>query len=181
MDVEVFIPTLLQNPVTCLTNYYLIYDSSHMLMPLLVSDLENFRCLTFVALCMAAARRSDKNRGRCYVKPCYLTINSDLPPRMMCVVQLVSTVNCCLWQVQGSSRGGAPRMWHCDNVRWSCRGADREWTNSPGVSPHHSDISGQPHYQTLLTHSSSWISHTEYNDRNVTSQWQRETVSITTG
>jgi hypothetical protein len=35
-------------------------DNSHMLMPLLVSDLENFRYLTFVAFCMAAARRSER-------------------------------------------------------------------------------------------------------------------------
>jgi hypothetical protein len=95
-------------------------------------------------------------------------------------VQLVSTVNLCLWQVQGSSRCGAQRMWYCDNMCWSCRGADREWAQSPGVGPHHSDISGQPHHEALLTHSSSWISHAEYNDRNATSQW-RETVSITTG
>lgn len=125
-------------------------------MSLLVSDLEHFRCLIFVALCTEAARRSDKYRGLCYVKPCYLATNTDLPPRILLYfVQLVSTVRRCLWQVQGSSRGGTTRMWYGGNVRWSCRGDVREWAQSPGVSPHHSDISGQPHHAALLTHSSS--------------------------
>ena len=143
-----------QLQVSQITNN-LNYDSSHTLTPLPVSDLQNFGCLTSVALCMAAASRTDKYRALCYVKPCYLATNTDLPPRMLCVAQLVSTINCCLWQVQGSSRGGAPRMWHRDNMRWSCRGADREWAQSPWVTPYHSDISRQPHHEALLTHSSS--------------------------
>jgi hypothetical protein len=103
----------------------------------------------------------EKWKRACYVKPCYLTTNNDLPPRMFYIVQLVSTLNCCLWQIKGSGRGGAPSMWYCDNLCWSCRGTDREWAQSPGVGPHHSDISGQPHHEALLTHSSSWISHAE--------------------
>jgi len=85
VDVEVFIHTLHQLHVLQIMNN-LNYDGSRMLMPLPVSDLEDFNYLAFVALCMAAARRSDKYRGLCYVKPCYLATNTDLPPRMLCLL-----------------------------------------------------------------------------------------------
>ena len=117
------------SPLCCKTQLHVLqitsnlnYDSSRTLTPLPVSDLENLRCLTFVALCMAAARRSNKYSGLWNVMPCYLANNTDLPPRMLYVAQLVNTVKFCLWQVQGSSRDGVPRMWLCDKVCWSCQG-----------------------------------------------------------
>jgi len=87
VDVEVFICSLPQNPlhVWQITNN-LNYEGSRMLMPLLVS--ENFRCLTFLALGMVAARRSNKYRGLCYVKPCFLATSTDLPPRMLCTLRI---------------------------------------------------------------------------------------------
>jgi len=63
---EVFICSLPQNQlhVSQITNN-LNYEGSRMLMALPVS--ENFRCLTFLALRMAAARKSNKYRGLCYM------------------------------------------------------------------------------------------------------------------
>jgi len=183
VDVEVFFHTLPQNPVTCLANYE---QSELWRQPYAYATsgrrLRKFQIFDFCCTLYGSSKEKWQIQ-RTLLCEALLPRNQHQPTSQnaVYVAQLVSTVNCCLWQVQGSNRGGAPRMWYCGNMCWSCRGADRDWAQSPGVSSHHSDNNGQPHHKAVLTHSSSWIGHTEYNDRNATSQWQRETVSITTG
>lgn len=91
------------------------------------------------------------------------------------------TAMCSMRQVQGSSRDGATRMWQCWNVCWSSQRTDWKWTRSPGITPHHSDINGQPGHSTRLTQSGSWICHTGHHSWVATPWRQWETVSITTG
>ena len=133
VDIEVFIRTLQQNPVTCLANYEqselwqqpYAYATS-------VLRLRKFQMFDF---CFSLYGNSKEKWQiqRTLLFEAMLPHNQhwSASQNVVYVVQLVSTVKRCLWQVQGSNRGGTPRMWHSD-MRWSCWGADRDWGQSLG-------------------------------------------------